>query len=217
MVKVAPSILSADFSNLGRAVKDIELWEADYIHIDIMDGTFTPSFTFGPQMVKALRRHSDKTFDVHLMQLNPMRWIDAFADAGADILTVHVEAEPHLNRAIQLIKQRGMKAGVVLNPATPLVSLEYVLEEVDMVLLMGVNPGAGGQKFIPSVLKKIAQLRKRIDTLGLNVELEVDGGINLDTAKSCVEAGATVLVAGSAIFGSKDPAEMVTLLRCMGE
>jgi len=197
---IAPSILSADFAKLGEEVRAIDEAGADWIHIDVMDGHFVPNLTIGPGVVKALRPHTEKPFDVHLMISPVDHFIDAFAEAGADIITVHPEAGPHLHRTIQRIKALGKKAGVSLNPATPAKALDYVLEEIDLVLVMSVNPGFGGQKFITSQLKKIEAIANRIAKENLNVQLEVDGGIDAVTAPQAIDAGATVLVAGTAAF-----------------
>ena len=197
---ISPSILSADFARLGEEVRAIDEAGADWIHVDVMDGHFVPNITIGPGVVKALRPHSSKPFDVHLM-ISPIdNFLDAFAEAGADIITVHPEAGPHLHRTIQRIKGLGKKAGVSLNPATPAKMLDYVLEEIDLVLVMSVNPGFGGQKFIASQLKKIEAIANRVSKEGLNVDIEVDGGIDAATAPQAVDAGATVLVAGTAAF-----------------
>jgi len=197
---IAPSILSADFARLGEEVRAIDEAGADWIHIDVMDGHFVPNLTIGPGVVKALRPHSAKPFDVHLMISPVDPFLDGFAEAGADIITVHPEAGPHLHRTIQRIKSLGKKAGVSLNPATPASALDHVLEDIDLVLVMSVNPGFGGQKFISSQLAKIEAVAQRIARLGLDVALEVDGGIDPQTAPLAVNAGATVLVAGTAAF-----------------
>ncbi|MCU9593135.1 ribulose-phosphate 3-epimerase [Caldibacillus thermolactis] len=213
MVKIAPSILSADFSLLGREVKDVEKAGADYIHIDVMDGHFVPNITIGPLIVEAIRPVTSLHFDVHLMIENPENYIQNFVHAGADYISVHVEACKHLHRTIHQIKETGVRAGVVLNPATPVEMIRDVLTDVDLVLLMTVNPGFGGQKFIPNVLKKIEQVRRWRDEQNLHFEIEVDGGINAETAKLCVAAGADVLVAGSYIFNNKDRREAIESIR----
>jgi len=199
-VRIAPSILSADFARLGEEVRAIDSAGADWIHVDVMDGHFVPNITIGPGVVKALRPHTQKPFDVHLM-ISPIdSFLEDFANAGADIITVHPEAGPHLHRTIQRIKTLGKKAGVSLNPATPAKMLDYVLEEVDLVLVMSVNPGFGGQSFISSQLRKIEAIRKSIDKLGKDIDLEVDGGIDAVTCRQAIDAGANVLVAGTATF-----------------
>ncbi|MEC1260824.1 ribulose-phosphate 3-epimerase [Bacillus swezeyi] len=205
MVYVAPSILSADFARLGEEIKDVEQGGADFIHIDVMDGHFVPNLTIGPLVVEAVRPITELPLDVHLMIEHPDRYIPAFAKAGADILSVHAEACPHLHRTIQLIKEQGIKAGVVLNPHTPVQLIEHVLEDLDLVLLMTVNPGFGGQSFISSVVPKIRQVKELAEQKGLSgLLIEVDGGVNRETAAQCIEAGANLLVAGSAIYNEKD-------------
>jgi len=212
-ILIAPSILSADFNRLGGEIKAVEEAGADLIHVDVMDGHFVPNITIGPLVVNAAANIATKPLDVHLMISDPDKYIDSFAKAGADWITVHVEACTHLHRTIARIKELGKKAGVVLNPATSLATLDYVLEDVEVVMLMSVNPGFGGQKFIPSTLAKIWQLRQRIDALGLNVDIEVDGGISPTTIAEVAEAGANVFVAGSAVYGSRDYKETIDVLK----
>ena len=213
MIKIAPSILSADFSNLKEQISLIEKGGADLIHLDIMDGHFVPNITFGAPVIKKLRKVTEIPFDVHLMIENPERYIGDFVDAGADIITVHQESTVHLHRLIQQIKSYGIKAAVSLNPATSLETIEFVLEDLDMVLIMSVNPGFGGQSFIPQCKEKIKRLKKMIDDKGLNVDIQVDGGVKLDNIKEIVDCGANVLVAGSAIFDSEDIVEATRNLK----
>jgi len=217
MVKIAPSILSADFSKLGEEIKDVERGGADYIHVDVMDGHFVPNITIGPLIVDSIRPITKLPLDVHLMIENPDQYIEDFAKAGADYITVHVEACRHLHRTIQLIKSLGVKAGVVLNPATPVQLIEPIIEDLDMVLLMSVNPGFGGQKFIHSVLPKVKQLSDIIRERNLPIEIEIDGGVNEETIIPCVEAGATILVAGSAVFNAPDRAAALQRIKLAGE
>ena len=213
MIKIAPSILSADFSCLGEEVRAVDRAGADYIHVDVMDGHFVPNITIGPLVVAALRKVTGKPLDIHLMIENPDRYIPDFASAGADIITVHQEAVPHLHRTVQQIKSLGKRAGVSLNPATPVETLDVILDDLDLVLIMSVNPGFGGQTFIPSALDKIRVLRQRITQRGLATELQVDGGVKLDNIRDVAAAGADVLVAGSAVFGTDNYAATITALR----
>jgi ribulose-phosphate 3-epimerase len=213
-IQIAPSILSADFSRLGEEIKAVEAAGADVIHVDVMDGHFVPNITIGPLIVQAARKVTKLPLDVHLMITNPELYVADFAKAGADYITVHVEASYHLNRLVQSIKEhKGVKAGVSLNPATPLESLDYILAEVDLVLIMSVNPGFGGQAFIPSALDKISKLRKRIDCEGLKAIIEVDGGVKAENSAEIIKAGADMLVAGSAVFGAKDYAAAIKAIR----
>jgi ribulose-phosphate 3-epimerase len=213
LVKIAPSILSADFGKLADEVATVERAGADWVHVDVMDGRFVPNITIGPVVVKAVRKATRLPVDVHLMIVEPERYVADFAEAGADFISVHVECSYHLARTLQQIRALGKKAGVVLNPHTPPDSVEYVLDLADLVLVMSVNPGFGGQAFMPEVLPKLRALRKMIDARGLNVELEVDGGVAPGTAKQVAEAGARVLVAGSAVYGHKDYAGAITALK----
>ncbi len=212
-IKIAPSILSADFWKLGQEIAEVEDAGADMLHIDVMDGHFVPNITMGPPIVNSIKKKARIPLDVHLMIENPEKYITDFVDAGSDILTVHVETCSHLEGVVSSIKRLGVKGGVVLNPATPLIFLDHILEQVDMVLLMSVNPGFGGQQFLPSVLPKIEKLREKMDNAGLNTDIQVDGGINPSNCGSVVEAGANVLVAGSSVFHSTNYKETIAELR----
>ncbi|MBU0664168.1 MAG: ribulose-phosphate 3-epimerase [Proteobacteria bacterium] len=216
-IQFAPSILSADFSRLGDEIRAVDQAGAELIHVDVMDGHFVPNITIGPLVVKAVRQVTDKVLDVHLMIENADRYLESFAEAGADWITVHVEACTHLHRTVSRIRELGKKAGVVLNPATPLETLDFILEEVDLVMLMSVNPGFGGQSFIPSTLRKITLLKKRIDELGLDVGIEIDGGVSPATIGKVAEAGANIFVAGSAIYGQADYRAVITEMRELAE
>ncbi len=216
-IQIAPSILSADFSRLGEEIQAVDRAGAGVIHIDVMDGHFVPNITIGPLVVEAARRSTAKILDVHLMIEDPDLYIDSFVQAGADWITVHVEACSHLHRTIAHIKERGKKAGVVLNPATSLASLDYILPEVDLVMLMSVNPGFGGQSFIVSSLDKARELRRRINALGRSIGIEMDGGISRKTIAQAAEAGVNIFVAGSAVYGSADYAAVIDELRGLAE
>ncbi|WP_280738006.1 MULTISPECIES: ribulose-phosphate 3-epimerase [unclassified Enterococcus] len=212
-MKIAPSILSADFANLQRDIELVEKAGADYIHVDVMDGQFVPNITLGPNVVAAIRPVTKLPLDVHLMIVNPEQYIEAFAKAGSDIITVHAEATVHLHRAVQMIKGLGVKAGVVINPGTPVSAINHVLSMVDQVLIMTVNPGFGGQSFIDECLEKIAEVAAIRDEKGYSYDIEIDGGGNPETAKRCKAAGANVIVAGSYIYDAEDPTERIQLLK----
>lgn len=207
----APSLLAADFSQLKNQIQLIN--DADYLHLDVMDGVYVPNITFGPGLIKAIKKHTKLPFDTHLMITKPERYVKDFVEAGSDILTVHVEATDHIHRVIQMINDHGIKAGVSLNPATPIESLEYILPELDQVLIMSVNPGFGGQSYIPQMTEKIAKLKKIIEANNYDCKIEVDGGIKTHNLKEIVQAGADIIVAGSAIFGAADPAEALAEMR----
>jgi len=214
---IAPSILSADFSRLGEEIAAIEKGGADWVHVDVMDGHFVPNITIGPPVVASLRKITKLPLDVHLMIQDPDKYIEKFAKAGADIITIHVETSPHLHRSVQFIKDQGCKAGVSLNPATSLATLDHILSEVDMVLIMTVNPGFGGQKFIPSVLPKIKRLREKISEKGIGVDIEVDGGVNINTISKVAQAGGNIFVAGNAVFTTPDYGKTISELRRLAE
>ena len=210
---VSPSLLSADFANLQRDIEMINNSQADWFHVDVMDGVFVPNISYGQPVIKYIKKHAQKPLDVHLMIVDPDRYIDSFKQVGADILTVHYEACTHLNRTIAHIKEKEMMAGVVLNPHTPVCVLEDIIQECDMVLLMSVNPGFGGQKFIPQTLNKLKELRELVDATGSHALIEIDGGVNLETGKLLVDAGADALVAGNAVFKAPDMVEMIHQLK----
>jgi ribulose-phosphate 3-epimerase len=212
---IAPSLLSANFLDLKADCDMLNNSEGDWYHLDVMDGRFVPNISFGPMLIEFFRKATSKVCDVHLMILEPERYAEQFKNAGADNLTVHLEACPHLHRNIQQIRSLGMKAGVALNPHSPVSSLQDIIQDIDLVCLMSVNPGFGGQKFIPQTLEKIRQLRKMIDEKGLNVHIEIDGGVTLENAPSIIAAGADVLVAGNTVFKAKDPVEMIRMLKAL--
>lgn len=213
---ISPSVLSCNFANIQRDVEMINQSSADWFHVDVMDGVFVPNISFGFPVVQAIKKHASKPLDVHLMIVNPDQYLEDFKNAGADLLTVHYEACTHLNRTIQVIKSLGMKAGVALNPHTPISVLEDIIQELDLVLIMSVNPGFGGQKFIPHTLKKVTQLKELIQKIDAPTLIEVDGGVNLETGKKLLDAGADALVAGSFVFNSSDPMQTISELKKLG-
>ncbi|HOB19294.1 MAG TPA: ribulose-phosphate 3-epimerase [Candidatus Atribacteria bacterium] len=213
MIKIAPSILSADFSRLGEEIEMLDRSGADMIHIDVMDGHYVPNLTIGPLVVKSIRKYTDLPFDVHLMMDNPMEYLDDFIAAGADSITVHAEVLHHLQGCLATIRKKGVRAAVALNPSTSLSVLDYVLDDLDMVLLMTVNPGFGGQAFIPQMLSKIKSLRDKANSIGKQLDIQVDGGINSENVKAVIEAGANVIVSGSSIFSSGEPALVIKNMR----
>ncbi|WP_416150997.1 ribulose-phosphate 3-epimerase [Salipaludibacillus sp. HK11] len=213
MIKIAPSILAANFSKLGEDIKEVEEGGADYIHVDVMDGHFVPNITIGPLVVEAIRPLTKLPLDVHLMIENPDKFIPSFVKAGADIISVHVEACPHLHRTIHMVKDLGVKVGVVLNPASSVDTIKHVIDDVDLVLLMTVNPGFGGQSFIEPVMTKVKEVKELVDISGRDIDIEIDGGVNVETAKLCIDAGANVLVAGSAVYGKEDRKKAIESIR----
>jgi len=217
MIKIAPSILSADFAKLGEEIEMLDRSVCDIIHFDVMDGHFVPNITIGPMIVDSVRKRSNKIFDVHLMMTDPLSLVDQYIDAGADIITIHPESIFHLHRAIQYLKTKKVCVGVALNPSTSIDVLKYVLEDINMVLLMTVNPGFGGQRFIPSMIEKIRDMKSKIVERGLNVDIEVDGGINLDNVSEIVKAGANILVAGSFVFSSPNPSDTISSIKKAAE